>query len=67
MCPTSIFYKPSLLRRTVHAQRLYAQPTRGLNEVTYRHYVIDNLTEEIDVIAVWVKKGCMYSLILAVI
>ena len=67
MSHTGIFYKPSLLWRTAHGQRLHAQPTRGLSEVAYRHYVIDNLTEEIDVIAVRVEIGCANSLILAVL
>ena len=67
MSHTGIFYNASLLRRTAHGQRLHAQPTRGLSEVAYRHYVIDNPTEEIDVIAVRVEIGCAYSLILAVL
>ena len=67
MSHTGVFYKSSLLRRTAHGQRLHAQPTRSLSEVAYRHYVIDNLTEEIDVVAVRVEIGCAYSLKLAVL
>ena len=67
MSHTGIFHKSSLLWRTAHGQRLHAQPTRSLSEVAYCHYVIDNPTEEIDVIAVRVEIGCAYSLKLAVL
>ena len=67
MSHASIFYKSSLLRRTAHGQRLHTQPARSLSEVAYRHYVIENPTEEIDVIAVRVEIGCAYSLILALL